>query len=223
MEYRSAAHPAGRRDHWIHLSAAYGLSTPLQGPAGRWNRKYRDWSGLHGLTRGPPCDRLAPMRHPHTSSASCSIFAGGRLPRFGPVTALISALFRPENRPGILPSPVWMVFVKDWNTRSSRRRAGADPRVTPLFSALIRINSLRRSVEGIRQLHGNLAGRPQSMLGSTRSGGRWPSAKVRMLTMTFSPMSARPSCVAEPICGKSVTLPALASAISFSLTAGACS
>ena len=39
----------------------------------------------------------------------------------------------------------------------------------------------------------------QSMLGSTRSGGRCPSANVRMLMMTFSPMSARPSWVAEPI------------------------
>ena len=33
----------------------------------------------------------------------------------------------------------------------------------------------------------------QSMLGSTRSGGLWPSMKVRMLTITFSPMSMRPS------------------------------
>ena len=46
------------------------------------------------------------------------------------------------------------------------------------------------------------------MLGSTRSGGRWPSMKVWMLMMTFSPMSTRPSIVAEPICGSSTTLPA---------------
>src|SRR6202035_5336632 len=58
------------------------------------------------------------------------------------------------------------------------------------------------------------------MLGSTRSGGLWPSTKVRMLMMTFSPISARPSCVAEPMCGTSVTLPIFASPISFSLTAG---
>src|SRR5271169_1480388 len=45
--------------------------------------------------------------------------------------------------------------------------------------------------------------------GSTRSGGVWPSTKVLMLTMTRSPMSTRPSLVAEPICGSSVTLPAL--------------
>ena len=38
--------------------------------------------------------------------------------------------------------------------------------------------------------------------GSTRSGGLWPSMKVRMLTITFSPMSMRPSTVAEPMCGK---------------------
>src|ERR1051326_1891972 len=39
-----------------------------------------------------------------------------------------------------------------------------------------------------------------SIDGSTRSGGRWPSMNVRMLIMTFSPMSIRPSMVAEPMC-----------------------
>ena len=62
-----------------------------------------------------------------------------------------------------------------------------------------------------------------SMLGSTRSGGLWLSRKVRMLMITFSPISTRPSMVAEPICGSSVTLPALASRTSFGLTAGSCS
>ena len=62
-----------------------------------------------------------------------------------------------------------------------------------------------------------------SMLGSTRSGGLWASRKVRMLMITFSPISTRPSIVAEPICGSSVTLPALASRTSFGLTAGSCS
>ena len=32
-----------------------------------------------------------------------------------------------------------------------------------------------------------------NMLGRTRSGGRWPSMKVLMLMMTFSPISTRPS------------------------------
>ena len=32
-----------------------------------------------------------------------------------------------------------------------------------------------------------------SIAGMTRSGGLWPSAKVLMLMMTFSPMSMRPS------------------------------
>ena len=59
--------------------------------------------------------------------------------------------------------------------------------------------------------------------GRTRSGGRWPSMKVLMLMMTFSPMSTRPSMVAEPICGSSTTLPARASFTSFGLTAGSCS
>jgi len=59
-----------------------------------------------------------------------------------------------------------------------------------------------------------------SMLGSTRSGGLWLSRKVRMLMITFSPISTRPSMVAEPICGSSVTLPAFASRTSFGLTAG---
>jgi L-2,4-diaminobutyrate transaminase len=40
----------------------------------------------------------------------------------------------------------------------------------------------------------------------TRSGGRWPSAKVLMLMITFSPIASRPSIVAEPICGNSTTL-----------------
>ncbi|MEY9307151.1 molybdopterin/thiamine biosynthesis adenylyltransferase [Bradyrhizobium ottawaense] len=68
-----------------------------------------------------------------------------------------------------------------------------------------------------------VAVKPQSMLGSTRSGGLWASRKVRMLMITFSPISTRPSIVAEPICGNSVTLPALASRTSFGLTAGSCS
>ena len=62
-----------------------------------------------------------------------------------------------------------------------------------------------------------------SMLGSTRSGGLWLSRKVRMLMITFSPISTRPSMVAEPICGSSVALPALARRTSFGLTAGSCS
>src|ERR1700750_732600 len=49
------------------------------------------------------------------------------------------------------------------------------------------------------------------MLGSTRSGGLWLSRKVRMLMITFSPISTRPSIVAEPICGSSATLPCLGS------------
>src|SRR5262249_27970458 len=62
-----------------------------------------------------------------------------------------------------------------------------------------------------------------SIEGSTRSGGRWPSMKVRMLIMTFSPMSIRPSMVAEPRWGRSTTLPARASRNSFGFTAGSCS
>ena len=34
-----------------------------------------------------------------------------------------------------------------------------------------------------------------------RSGGRWPSMNILTLTITLSPMSMRPSVVAEPICG----------------------
>jgi DNA-binding transcriptional LysR family regulator len=62
-----------------------------------------------------------------------------------------------------------------------------------------------------------------SMLGSTRSGGLWLSRKVLMLMITFSPISTRPSIVAEPICGSSVTFPVFASRTSFGLTAGSCS
>src|SRR6185369_14783451 len=40
-----------------------------------------------------------------------------------------------------------------------------------------------------------------SIAGMTRSGGLWPSTNERMFTITFSPMSMRPSMVAEPICG----------------------
>ena len=47
----------------------------------------------------------------------------------------------------------------------------------------------------------------QIRFGRTRSGGRWPSMKARMLMITFSPMSMRPSIVAEPICGRITTLP----------------
>src|SRR5262249_39324839 len=69
-------------------------------------------------------------------------------------------------------------------------------------------------------------GEPQqrySIDGSTRSGRRRPSRKVLMLTIPFSPMSMRPSSVAEPICGSSPTLPMRASLTSFGLTAGSCS
>ncbi len=44
-----------------------------------------------------------------------------------------------------------------------------------------------------------------------------------MLTMTFSPMSTRPSSVAEPMCGSSTTLPARASLTSLGFIAGSCS
>ena len=47
---------------------------------------------------------------------------------------------------------------------------------------------------------------PYSIPGTTRSGGRWPSAKVRMFRITFSPISMRPSTVALPIWGGSTTL-----------------
>ena len=77
-------------------------------------------------------------------------------------------------------------------------------------------------MRGLRSHHPRREG-PHSMLGSTRSGGLWLSRKVRMLMITFSPISTRPSIVAEPICGSSVTLPALASRTSFGLTAGSCS
>ena len=75
------------------------------------------------------------------------------------------------------------------------------------------------SIEGI----GALSLPSHSIDGSTRSGGLWPSMKVLMLMMTFSPMSMRPSIVAEPICGSSTTLPARASLTSCGLTAGSCS
>src|SRR5258705_348113 len=62
--------------------------------------------------------------------------------------------------------------------------------------------------------------RVQNIVSMTRSGGVWPSAKVLMLTMTFSPMSVRPSIVDELICGSSTTL---SSRSSLGLIAGSCS
>src|SRR6476619_3533263 len=50
---------------------------------------------------------------------------------------------------------------------------------------------------------------PYSIDGRTRSGGLWPSTQVLMLMMTFSPISTRPSRVAEPICGSRTTRLAL--------------
>ena len=44
-----------------------------------------------------------------------------------------------------------------------------------------------------------------------------------MLMMTFSPISMRPSIVAEPVCGSKTTLPVRASLTNFGLTAGSCS
>src|SRR5205085_790185 len=57
----------------------------------------------------------------------------------------------------------------------------------------------------------------QNIAACTRSGGLWPSRKVLTLMMTFSPMSMRPSIVAEPMCGRATTR-SLAS--SFGLMAG---
>ena len=74
--------------------------------------------------------------------------------------------------------------------RASSSRKSAEPEKRPALPAI------------------GVSARGHNMLGSTRSGGRWPSMKVRMLMMTFSPMSTRPSSVAEPICGSSTTLPA---------------
>ncbi len=59
-----------------------------------------------------------------------------------------------------------------------------------------------------------------SIDGMTRSGGLCPSMKVFTLTMTFSPMSMRPSTVAEPMWGSSTTL---GSFRSLGLMAGSCS
>ena len=47
---------------------------------------------------------------------------------------------------------------------------------------------------------------PHSIEGSTLSGGLWPSWKALMLMITLSPISARPSIVAEPRWGSSTTL-----------------
>ena len=44
-------------------------------------------------------------------------------------------------------------------------------------------------------------GTDYSIAGITRSGGLWPSTKVLMLMITFSPMSMRASSVAEDMCG----------------------
>jgi hypothetical protein len=71
--------------------------------------------------------------------------------------------------------------------------------------------------------HAARASTAGSIDGSTRSGGLWPSMKVLMLMITFSPMSMRPSMVAEPMCGSSTTLPSRASRTSLGLTAGSCS
>src|SRR5919108_387086 len=49
------------------------------------------------------------------------------------------------------------------------------------------------------------AAKTQNIPGCTRSGGAWPSRKVLILMITFSPMSMRPSMVAEPMCGRATT------------------
>ncbi len=66
------------------------------------------------------------------------------------------------------------------------------------FNASSTLDTATRRRRQLRKRAGNAVnlGLYHSMLGSTRSGGRWPSTKVRMLMMTFSPMSARPWCVA---------------------------
>ncbi len=62
--------------------------------------------------------------------------------------------------------------------------------------------------------------RGHSIDGITRSGGLCPSIQVRMLMMTFSPISIRPSIVAELMCGRQTTLGNLSS---LGFTVGSCS
>ena len=83
---------------------------------------------------------------------------------------------------------------------------------------LIRLR-YRQMVRNLGVPGAGLSGR-QNIAAWTRSGGLWPSRKVLMLMITFSPMSTRPSMVAEPMCG-SATTRSLDS--SLGLTAGSCS
>ena len=85
------------------------------------------------------------------------------------------------------------------------RRGGAPPRDRAPARADLAAPQLRRRLRragGQAGVGGTVRARPRrrgySIAGSTRSGGRWPSMKVRMLMITFSPWSARPSYVAEP-------------------------
>ena len=102
--------------------------------------------------------------------------------------------------------------------RPARARIGtAAEATTTVRREIISDTPTPAQVEGRRAIPSS--GR-QSIDGMTRSGGRWPSMKVLMLTMTFSPMSMRPSTVAEPMWGSSTTLGSFSS---LGLMAGSCS
>src|SRR5690606_22864553 len=78
--------------------------------------------------------------------------------------------------------------------------------------------SARRASVAMAVGSGSIDG--HSIDGSTRSGGLWPSTNVLMLMITFSPMSLRPSMVADPMCGR---ITARLHFTSLGLTAGSCS
>ena len=74
-------------------------------------------------------------------------------------------------------------------------RASRPHRRRRMFTHSIELRSPHESRTSLWDARGH------NIAGSTLSGGRWPSMKVLMLMMTFSPMSMRPSAVAEPMCG----------------------
>ena len=115
-----------------------------------------------------------------------------------------------------------MPHVEHPPSRRQRRRCGATGDDLVVEETAVRTASadLRRAGWSI---DAGVQPAAHSMDGSTRSGGLWPSMKVLMLTITFSPMSTRPSMRGRAHVRQQHDLALARKPASFGLTAGSCS
>src|SRR5688572_96558 len=131
-----------------------------------------------------PADRL-PQAVDHQPGAGQDRGAVGQMHGAQHLAGELPALRRPAQRH---PDQLAAKFVDRHRLRCRGRDGQHKPRDdegNPGEASRMHGKNSDQSIEG-----------SYNMDGSTRSGGRWPSMNVRMLMITFSPMSTRPSMVA---------------------------